>query len=172
MIINPQVAIDEGWITFPEEPINDQQLQPNGIDLRLKIAWKVPIHTPFKLYKDRTCHLNRYRAEGSLHKDIPVIIMERMMCYNVESFEFVSIPENVAAYVIGRSSLNRNGVFCRSTLYDSGFKDYVGAAVYPFVPCHLHYGARFAQIIFMEAQSAKMYDGQYQLHESNRRHSD
>lgn len=169
MIINPQRAIDEGWITFPEEPLNDKQLQPNGIDIRLKIAWKIPIHKPFKLLNHKTCHLNKYRCEQSLYEDHPTMLFERGLAYSVESFEFVKIPNNIVGMVYGRSSLNRNGVFCRASVYDSGFEDFIGFTMYPFVPFEAHYGIRVAQIVFMEAESAHLYHGQYALKESRRR---
>jgi deoxycytidine triphosphate deaminase len=163
MVINPQKAIDEGWITFPEEPLNREQLQPNGIDLRLKVAWKIPIHKPFKIYNDKTVHLDRYRAEGSIHNDHPSILFQRCMAYNVETFEFIDIPENVTALIFGRSSLNRNGILCRASVYDSGFTNFAGFTIYPFVPFEAHFGVRLAQIVFMESDSCHLYEGQYQL---------
>jgi deoxycytidine triphosphate deaminase len=172
MIINPQTAIDEGWITFPEEPLNDKQLQPNGIDIRVKIAWKIPIHKPFRLFNHKTFHLDKYRCEQSLYEDHPTFLFERGFAYSVETFEFVKVPSNVAALVYGRSSLNRNGIFCRATLYDSGFTDFVGFTMYPFVPFEVHFGARVAQIIFIEADSCHLYQGQYLLNEAERRNGD
>ncbi len=172
MIIIPQTAIDKGWITFPEEPLNPKQVQPNGIDLRLKVAFKIPIHTPFKLYNHATKHLNKYRSEGSIHEDHPVVLFERMTAYNVETFEYVEIPENVVALIYGRSSLNRNGILCRASVYDSGFKDFVGFTLYPFVHFEAHWGVRLAQIVFYEADSCHLYHGQYQQAEEIRRRDD
>jgi deoxycytidine triphosphate deaminase len=138
-----------------------EQLQPNGIDLRLKKGIKLPIHKAFKLLHDDTQHLDWYIPEGSYCKECFSVLFERGKPYLIETFEYVKIPPNVVAIVYGRSSLNRNGILARSSLYDSGFEDYVGFTLYPWVPFEAHIGVRIAQIVFYSAESRGLYAGQY-----------
>lgn len=159
MIINPATAIANKWISFPKRQMDGNQLQQNGIDVRLDCAYKIPVHKPFKLLVDRALHLDRYRPEESLCEGRTTIVMERGIPYNVDCFEYVKVPRNVVAEVIIRSTLNMNGVWGRSTLYDSGFENFVGLMLYPWVPFEVHRGARIAQIIFKTAESNSLYNG-------------
>lgn len=161
MILNPKTAIKKGWITFPDKPMENNQLQPNGIDLRIRKAIKLPIHKPLKLFKDKTIPVDWYVPEGSYHGEGETVIFDRGMPYLVETFEYVKIPRGVVAYIYGRSTLNRNGVFARSSLYDSGFEDYAGFSVFPFVPVEIEIGVRLAQIVFFEGKESRTYKGQY-----------
>ena len=39
---------------------------------------------------------------------------------------FVTVPAGLAAFLIVRSTLNRNGIFITSGLYDQGFSNNIG----------------------------------------------
>jgi len=166
MILNPYNAIKDGWITFPELPFNERQLQPNGIDLRIKSA--VMISPDQTLVMSEGNKSKVAKVSVSIGRTGPDwyghewIQMKRNLTYEVETFEFVTVPENVCAMVVGRSTLNRNGIIARSAHYDTGFKNFVGLVIYPTIDFHVMVGTRIAQIIFMKADSANMYDGQYQ----------
>ncbi len=71
------------------------------------------------------------------------------------------LPRGVCAYVIGRSTFNRNSILIRSSLYDSGYVGDVGATVYSWRRAELDRFFRMAQIVFMSAETASMYNGQY-----------
>ena len=45
MIINPQTAIDNGWVSGIRNP--EVQVQPNAIDYTLDKAFKVNVNQPF-----------------------------------------------------------------------------------------------------------------------------
>jgi deoxycytidine triphosphate deaminase len=81
--------------------------------------------------------------------------------YSVETLEYAKIPENSVAMVYGRSTLNRNGILIRSSLYDSGFENYIGFTMYAFSGLRTQVGVRLAQIVFYPAEYSRLYNGQY-----------
>lgn len=71
------------------------------------------------------------------------------------------LPENVCAYIIGRSSFNRSGILIRSAWYDSGYAGELGATMYVHRRAEIDRFFRGAQILFFSADSADLYKGQY-----------
>lgn len=161
MIINPQTALDEKWITFPIEPLHKDQLQPNGIDLRIRFAVKLDVKSTLTLFHSGKDPVTQLSPKTTFEGGGETVIFERLVPYRVETFEFVKIPKDIIAVIYGRSTLNRNGIIARSALYDSGFENYVGFAVYPFVNFAAEIGVRMAQIVFYSADTCFLYDGQY-----------
>lgn len=165
MIYNPHHAIENKWITFPDLPLDKkEQLQPNGIDLRVKTIHKLPIHKPFRLLESGKQALDQWQCEGGYKDNKFTFLLDRATPYVAECYERVHLPRNVTGIVFGRSTFNRNGIIIRSALYDSGFNNHVGFVIYPFVPVELHPGVRMCQIIFVQSDSYHLYNGQYQDH--------
>jgi len=64
--------------------------------------------------------------------------------------------------LITRSTLNRNGAFIISGLYDSGFYGPAAGTIYNFGGMTLiELGARVAQFVVAEAENDFPYDGSY-----------
>lgn len=166
MILNPKKAYEEGWIKGVEFP--DQQVQQNGIDVRIAEVHK--ILTPGKLFKsgkELPATAEMMYTQEKVSEDDPdaspkMVHIEKGVPYALISMESVDIPENVAAMVIMRSTLNRIGVPIHSGLYDSGFRGKIQPTLYPFNEFDIELGSRFAQVIFFRAESAALYKGQYQ----------
>ena len=69
--------------------------------------------------------------------------------------------------MIARSTLNRNGIFITSGLYDSGFENYIGGVMHVRCgPARIERGTRIAQFIYVEAETASMYEGQYNVQQA------
>lgn len=67
-----------------------------------------------------------------------------------------------AGYLITRSSLNRNGIFIQSGLYDSNFYGYVGCTLYNLGGrIKIRKNTRIAQFILVQAESTSEYKGSY-----------
>jgi len=83
---------------------------------------------------------------------------------NIMCIESVFVPRDMAAFLQIRSSYSRRGIFCTSGAWDSGFQGRLGCSLYNLSdkPIIIPTGERIAQIIFHEADSAGMYNGQYQ----------
>jgi len=163
MIINPRRAIEEGWIRVREEDIEslgyppfnpEKQTQQNGIDLRLTQVNTILSESAFKI----SGSLNEYLAEslGSFY-------LQRLVPYELWMVEFVEVPKDVCAIIKVRSTFNRKGCSMHAGLYDSGFQNYVEVVAYPFQDVVIPRFERVCQIIFMEAESASLYNGQYQF---------
>ena len=83
--------------------------------------------------------------------------------YNVLTDVECEISEGEAGFVIQRSSLNRNGIFLTSGLYDSGFDNIVGCVMHV---CgngvfKVQRGSRIGQFILTKAETLKLYNGSY-----------
>ena len=74
----------------------------------------------------------------------------------------VKIAEDEAGWVITRSTLNRNGLFITSGLYDSGYEGVMAGALHVNVgPARIKKGTRVGQFLLFKAQSVSLYDGDY-----------
>jgi deoxycytidine triphosphate deaminase len=166
MILNPRKAIENGWITgnIPEDHI-----QPNGIDftidklysLATKDSWfELGITSKSHVRWEPVQPTNHHFEEGL----IPAWFLKAQSSYDVQSNLRVTLPaDGVSALLIGRSTLNRNGLFLTSGWYDSNFDGQIGAQLRTAgVGARLAQGARIGQIIFFESDAAKAYSGQYQ----------
>jgi len=154
MIINPKQIEAEKIV----ENINEGkfEIQQNGIDLTLESASLInggALGVDDKKMKLNT-ELEMDRAD--------YFAFHPGHSYAIEFQQKVAIPENMCAQIVHRSTLNRMGAFIISGLYDSGFKNQIGAVLRTTAPVEIQKGARVAQIFFHEADSASMYDGQYQ----------
>ena len=74
----------------------------------------------------------------------------------------VSIEEGYAGFVITRSTLNRNGVFITSGLYDSGYHGVMAGCLQVRVgPMKIQRGTRVGQFLLFKAETLSLYDGSY-----------
>ena len=132
--------------------------QPNAVDLRVKKIFR--IHKAYSFTLSEEIKQHRRTSEElpdedgwwNLDRGTYEIIMENV----------VSIEEGYAGFVITRSTLNRNGVFITSGLYDSGYKGVMAGALH--VNCGGAYivpGTRLGQFILFKAESLNQYDGSY-----------
>ena len=149
MITNPITVLDNKWVTFPGVRMDPKQLQPNGIDVRLKSAQRICGHRLYLSQNETT------------HCDKTDVIADDDGNLDFETLEYAKIPENSVAMVYGRSTLNRNGILIRSSLYDSGFENYIGFTMYAFSGLRTQVGVRLAQIVFYPAEYSRLYNGQY-----------
>lgn len=157
MIINPKVAIENGWITRPKG-ISKKQIQQNGIDLTVG---SIQIPTYYKnnlpVIKNKTLpdfkNLTRTYGYWAVNTDRPF--------YLINCKESINLPKNVCAMIFKRSTLNRMGCQLQSGLWDSGFKGTIGFTIWPSIAIVVNLNDRLAQIVFMEAESNVLYEGGY-----------
>lgn len=84
--------------------------------------------------------------------------------YSVHFEQGITLPSNIKANIIHRSSLLRSGTILMSSEYDPGFTcENIGAYMYVTAPLKLECGARIAQIVCYRVESGVTpYNGQYQ----------
>ena len=164
MFINPKTAIREGWITGIKNP--EKQVQPNAIDFTVDRAFTI---APQEFYLSETHKQMRggeeYEPRRTFYEaaDYDSWIIGGHDMLDFLTTEHVTLPEGVAAMLVIRSTLARNGLQLVSGLYDSGFSGHVG-----FILHNRHSdeaviarGTRVGQIIFVSADSAGTYAGGY-----------
>lgn len=90
--------------------------------------------------------------------------LEPHSSYNFESNVGCEVAEGECFWLIPRSSFNRCGVRIASSLYDAGYKsDGTNGVFYTTQnPLKLYKGMRVAQVLIVTAETAKLYNGQWQ----------
>jgi deoxycytidine triphosphate deaminase len=74
----------------------------------------------------------------------------------------ITVGDGEAGWVITRSTLNRNGVFLTSGLYDSGYSGVMAGVMHVTIgPMRIERGTRIGQYLSFEAQSLHKYNGDY-----------
>lgn len=130
---------------------------PNAVDLRLTQAFKIRDYA-FILDEDVRVHRGAEPVEPGPHGYLNLTPGS----YEVILGGTVTIGPDEAGFVIPRSTLNRNGVFLTSGLYDSGYKGPMAACMH--VNCgefKVKLGTRLGQFVLFKAESLKQYDGSY-----------
>jgi dCTP deaminase/dUTP pyrophosphatase len=156
--VNPRVLLQQG-IVFVDEGkpaiIEDEQLQPSGIDLRLDRIAQIVGHGYLGIEEKKNSEERFLRLKDDcykLQKGIPY------MAYFVESCK---LPISMSALIWGRSTLVRNGILCLSMVYDPGYENVIACPVYPFKTFLVKKHARFAQFCGQENTGTVLYDGSY-----------
>ena len=138
--------------------IADDDIQPNAVDLTIEKVWEI---TDDEFYIGINTKHHRKIKEIKLDT-FDEFRLQANRSYQFETPHYVVIPEGYAGWLIARSTLNRNGIFITSGLYDSGFQNYVGGVMHVRGgSARIQKGARIAQFIYVEAETASMYDGDY-----------
>ena len=138
--------------------IDNDMIQPNTIDLRVQSVMRIG-SGEFSIDEDSKAH--RKQVEVPKDKD-GYWELEKGGCYAIDSNQYIEMGEGEIGIVLGRSTFNRNGVFIVSSVYDSGFRDYIGATLYNIGGLtRFRYGTSFAHLILAKAVTLSMYTGDY-----------
>lgn len=138
-------------------------VQPNAIDLRLGKIFRIK-DSEFTIDEEQKIH--RVSEEISLSDDGYFHLEPGS--YEVIMENIINVAEGEAGFVITRSTLNRNGVFITSGLYDSGYNGVMAGVMH--VNCGLMKikpGTRIGQYLCFEAESLHKYDGDYGLNKDH-----
>lgn len=138
--------------------VTEKQIQPNAVDIRLDRLFKINNESEFIIDETQKTH------RGSV--EVPTVNGYYVLLPNT-SYEFLSdsdieIGENEASSIITRSTLNRNGLFITSGLYDTGFKGTVAGVIHNNSGlAKISKGCRVGQVLIWESESLHSYDGDY-----------
>ena len=127
--------------------IKEGDVQPNAVDLRLDKIFEIN-DSPFILSEEQKLH----RGSSLIEPDVDGYFRLKQGSYEITFQNIVTIAEGDAGFVITRSTLNRNGVFITSGLYDSGYEGVM-----------VKRGTRLGQFLLFDAEALSMYDGSYGL---------
>lgn len=138
--------------------VQDGDSQPNAIDLRLGKVFSIN-NTEFELSEEGKKH--RGTTEIISHGDWYTLAEGT---YEVVMENIVTVGADEAGWVITRSTLNRNGVFITSGLYDSGYNGVMAGAMHVRGgPFRIKKGTRVAQFLLFKAEALTLYNGSYGL---------
>ena len=136
--------------------VQEGDSQPNAVDLRVSKIFKMD--GQFLISEDKKVHRSTEelipdeKDWWSLDTGVYEIVMENI----------VSVGEGYAGFVITRSTLNRNGVFITSGLYDSGYHGVMAGALHVRGgKTFIKKGTRVGQFIMFEAETLSLYNGSY-----------
>lgn len=162
MIISPNTIVKSRIIEFNKLPMYISQVQQNGVDVRINTSCSFSGNYVFREHVGTDGKENTFKVSEVQPDKHDFFHFKRGHAYGLECFEIIKIPDGMCAILYGRSSLNRNGILVRGSLYDAGFNGVIGCTLYAGVDCSIRKKTRIAQIIFFEADSSGTYDGQYQ----------
>lgn len=153
--------------------IDEVCVQPNALDLRLGKVFKI-LANEFVIDEESKTHRGTVPVEPD---DQGYYVLEPGS-YEITMENVISVAEGEAGWVITRSTLNRNGVFLTSGLYDSGygFDVQTGEAVGGVMAGVMHVttgsakikqGTRVGQFLLFDAETLHLYDGSYGNHKEH-----
>lgn len=138
--------------------LQQADIQPNAIDLRLKKVFRIDSNDLFSIDEEHKKHRGTVEVRPNDQGDIYL----EPGHYEVVMENEVVIGEGEAGWVITRSTLNRNGVFITSGLYDSGYNGVVAGVLHVNVgPMKVKVGTRVAQFLLFKAEALHAYNGDY-----------
>lgn len=150
--------LDEKFLVI--NPVTKEQIQPASVDIRLGNTFSVVDDTPSNIIT-----LDSQINYKTITTDTYLIMPgEFVLATTMEYFE---LPDNLTAFVEGRSSLGRMGLFIQNAGWvDPGFKGEITLELYNANRCaiELKAGRRVGQLVFaeMDAPAINPYNGKYQ----------
>lgn len=142
--------------------VRDEDIQPNAVDLR---AGKI-----FQMNEGAFVIGEEDGKEVKIHRGSHELPTDGQGYWNLPPGTYEIIMENIinvgpdeAGWVITRSTLNRNGLYITSGLYDSGYNGVMAGALHVKAFARIKKGTRVGQFLLFKSQSAKKYDGDYGL---------
>lgn len=137
--------------------IQPGDVQPNAVDLRLGKVFRISSNA-FIIDEEKKVHRGSepafLAADGYYHLDPGhyEVIMENE----------ITVGPDEAGFVITRSTLNRNGVFLTSGLYDTGYKGVMAGVMHVSIGMmKIKPGTRIGQYLNWKAEALSSYDGDY-----------
>lgn len=137
--------------------IQEGDAQPNAVDLRVSKIFEIH-NGDFVIDEDRKIH--RGSTEIFPFEDGYWYLYEGT--YEIVMDNEIEVGMSEAGFVITRSTLNRNGCYITSGLYDSGYKGIMAGALHVTSGrMVIKPGTRVAQYLCFDAESIHGYQGSY-----------
>ncbi|RAP37176.1 dCTP deaminase [Candidatus Marinamargulisbacteria bacterium SCGC AAA071-K20] len=152
--------MDKGTLVC--EPINEHSLQPASIDCRIGNHFLV---VDDNQHSSGVITFNEEIKYREIEADSIVIPAHSFLL--ATTIEYVKLPSNITAFVEGRSSIGRMGLFIQNAGWvDAGFEGQITLELYNAnsLPIKIDTGRRVCQLVFcsMDKAAEKPYQGKYQ----------
>ncbi|MGI5883673.1 MAG: dCTP deaminase [Candidatus Spyradocola sp.] len=141
-------------------PLEREQVQPASVDIRLGNTFSVVEASP-----DGLVTLDRESDYRTIQTERFVLLPNQFVL--ATTMEYVALPDDLTAFVEGRSSLGRMGLFIQNAGWvDPGFEGEITLELFNANRCaiELRAGRRIGQLVFAKLDGAALhpYDGKYQ----------
>ncbi len=142
------------------EPIEKEQIQPASIDIRLGNTFSIVEDTSKGII-----NLENEIKYKTIKSDTYILLPNQFVL--ATTMEYFDLPDDLTAFVEGRSSLGRMGLFIQNAGWvDPGFKGEITLELYNANRCaiELKAGRRVGQLVFakMDDKALNPYNGKYQ----------
>ncbi|MEF8780945.1 MAG: deoxyuridine 5'-triphosphate nucleotidohydrolase [Haloferacaceae archaeon] len=138
-----------------EEPLDPEQVQPNGVDLTLGAVYEQT--APGRIGQDGKTVGDR----RELHPEGDVFRLSPGR-YVAEYGEVVRVPRSHVGFVYPRSSLMRNTTMLNTAVWDAGYEGVGEGLLQVGHEIEIEPGARIAQFVLAAADHEGTYQGDYQ----------
>lgn len=146
--------------TLKITPLDNDQIQPASVDIRLGDTFSIveDSHTGILTLENEI----KYKT---IKTDTYVILPGQVVL--ATTMEYFGLPNDLTAFVEGRSSLGRMGLFIQNAGWvDPGFNGEITLELYNANRCaiELKTGRRIGQLVFAKMDNAALnpYSGKYQ----------
>lgn len=141
-------------------PLTDEQIQPASVDIRLGNTFSIVEDTSGGIID-----LEKEIKYKTITSDTYLLLPGQFVL--ATTMEYFSLPDDMTAFVEGRSSLGRMGLFIQNAGWvDPGFEGEITLELFNANRCaiKLHAGRRVGQLVFaqMDAPAQSPYCGKYQ----------
>lgn len=142
------------------EPVTKEQIQPASVDIRLGNTFSIVDDTPSGIIT-----LDSSISYKTITTDTYLILPGQFVL--ATTMEYFELPNDLTAFVEGRSSLGRMGLFIQNAGWvDPGFKGEITLELFNANRCaiELKAGRRVGQLVFaqMDDHALNPYNGKYQ----------
>lgn len=142
------------------EPITGEQIQPASVDVRLGTHF-------LKIDENSIEGLSLDKPAKYVELESQEIIIPPLTFLLATTKEYIKLPNNLTAFVEGRSSIGRLGLFIQNAGWvDPGFEGEITLELFNAnrLPIRLQSGRRIAQLVFaqMDEAAEEPYRGKYQ----------
>jgi len=139
--------------------VQEGDCQPNAVDLRIDKVFRI-LPNVFEI----TNETKKHRGTEEVLPDAEGFFNLEIGSYEVVMENIVNVGQNESGWTITRSTLNRNGVFITSGLYDSGYHGVMAGCMHVNIgPMRVKKGTRVAQYLSFESEMLHEYNGSYGL---------
>ncbi len=141
-------------------PLEKEQIQPASVDIRLGDTFSVVEDSPQGIITMKD------EIHYKVIKSNTYILLPHQFVL-ATTMEYIELPDNLTAFVEGRSSLGRMGLFIQNAGWvDPGFKGEITLELYNANRCAIELvcGRRVGQLVFaqMDDTALNPYNGKYQ----------
>jgi len=144
--------------------VQEGDVQPNAVDLRLGKIFRIKSEEVFEISNDHKKH----RGSEEILPDAEDYYTLFPGSYEIVMENIIHVGEGEAGWVITRSTLNRNGCFITSGLYDSGYHGVMAGVLHVTTgTARIKKGTRVGQYLSFNAESLKTYDGDYGINKAH-----